>query len=115
MEEDKKTNPSSTSAESTEADVIIIGVGTAGEDLSLLLLDAGLDVIGIEPALVGGECPYWACLPSKMMTRAAKAVQEAGRVNSMAGEADVKPKRKPVVEKVRWMTGGWDDSVAEES
>ena len=36
------------------ADVIVLGVGTSGEDLSLQLLDAGLEVIGIEPNLVGG-------------------------------------------------------------
>jgi pyruvate/2-oxoglutarate dehydrogenase complex dihydrolipoamide dehydrogenase (E3) component len=97
-----------------DADVIVLGVGTAGEDLSLMLLDAGLDVIGIEPNLIGGECPYWACLPSKIMVRAAKAVQEAGRVKGMAGDVDVSPDWKPVAEKVRWLTGGWDDSVARE-
>ena len=55
----------------TDVDVIVIGVGTCGEDLSLRLLGAGLNVVGIEAALVGGECAYWACLPSKMMIRAA--------------------------------------------
>lgn len=39
-----------------DADVIVLGVGTCGEDLSLRLLGAGLDVIGFEAALVGGEC-----------------------------------------------------------
>jgi len=97
-----------------DADVIVLGVGTAGEDLSLQLLDAGLDVIGIEPNLVGGECPYWACLPSKIMTRAAKVVREARRVGELAGDADVTPDWDPVAEKVRWMTGGWDDSYAVE-
>lgn len=96
------------------ADVIVLGVGTAGEDLSLQLLDAGLDVIGIEPNLVGGECPYWACLPSKIMVRAAKALKEARRIGGTAGEADVRPEWAPVAEKVRWMTGSWDDSVARE-
>jgi pyruvate/2-oxoglutarate dehydrogenase complex dihydrolipoamide dehydrogenase (E3) component len=72
------TPPSSTAAHvSTHgqaepaADVIVLGVGTCGEDLSLRLLGAGLEVVGIEAALVGGECAYWACLPSKMMIRAA--------------------------------------------
>ena len=55
----------------TDVDVIVIGVGTCGEDLSLRLFGAGLNVVGIEAALVGGECAYWACLPSKMMIRAA--------------------------------------------
>lgn len=64
-----------------ETDVIVLGVGTCGEDLSLRLLGAGVDVIGIEAALVGGECAYWACLPTKMMIRAASALQEARRVD----------------------------------
>jgi len=98
---------------SHEADIIVLGVGTCGEDLSLRLLGAGLSVIGIEAALVGGECPYWACLPSKMMIRAAYALQEARRVGSLAGEAHVSPDWGPVAARVRAeATGGWDDSVA---
>jgi pyruvate/2-oxoglutarate dehydrogenase complex dihydrolipoamide dehydrogenase (E3) component len=78
-----RTNADSLAA-GAETDVIVLGVGTCGEDLSLRLLGAGLDVVGIEAALVGGECPYWACLPSKMMIRAANALQEARRVNGLA-------------------------------
>jgi pyruvate/2-oxoglutarate dehydrogenase complex dihydrolipoamide dehydrogenase (E3) component len=97
----------------TEADVIVLGVGTCGEDLSLRLLGAGLSVIGIEASLVGGECPYWACLPSKMMIRAANALQEARRVGGLAGSADVTPDWQPVAARVRTeATGDWDDSVA---
>ena len=55
-----------------DVDVVVLGVGTCGEDLSLRLLGAGLKVVGIEAALVGGECAYWACLPSKMMIRASR-------------------------------------------
>lgn len=94
------------------ADIIVLGVGTCGEDLSLQLLTAGVDVIGIEANLVGGECPYWACLPSKTMLRAAKTLQEARRVNEKSGEADVHPNWDPVAERVRWITGSWDDSTA---
>jgi pyruvate/2-oxoglutarate dehydrogenase complex dihydrolipoamide dehydrogenase (E3) component len=96
-----------------DADVVVLGVGTCGEDLSLRLLGAGLRVVGIEAALVGGECPYWACLPSKMMIRAASVLQEARRVNGMAGYAEVTPDWAPVAARVRAeATGGWDDSVA---
>ena len=66
-------------SEKAEADIIILGVGTCGEDLSLRLLGAGIDVIGIEADLIGGECPYWACIPSKVMVQAAATVQEARR------------------------------------
>lgn len=78
------TNGKDPSHESN-ADVVVLGVGTSGEDISLRLLGAGLDVVGIEAALVGGECPYWACLPSKMMIRAANALQEARRINGLGG------------------------------
>lgn len=96
-----------------DVDVIVLGVGTSGEDLSLRLLGAGLSVVGIEASLVGGECPYWACLPSKMMIRAANALHEARRVNDLAGHAEVAPDWAPVAARIRAeATGGWDDSIA---
>ena len=98
-----------------DVDVVVLGVGTCGEDLSLRLLGAGLNVVGIEAALVGGECPYWACLPSKMMIRAANLLQEARRVGGVAGQVEVMPDWAPVAARVRAeATGGWDDSVAVE-
>lgn len=94
-------------------DVIVVGVGTCGEDLSLRLLGAGLEVVGIEAALVGGECAYWACLPTKMMIRAANALQEARRVDGLAGHADVRSDWAPVAARVRnEVTAGWQDSYA---
>jgi pyruvate/2-oxoglutarate dehydrogenase complex dihydrolipoamide dehydrogenase (E3) component len=110
-----RTKPYIASDSDADADVIVLGVGTCGEDLSLRLLGAGLNVVGIEAALVGGECPYWACLPSKMMIRAANVLQEARRVSGMAGRAEVTPDWEPVAARVRAeATGGWDDSVAVE-
>lgn len=95
------------------ADVVILGLGTGGEDLSLQLLNAGLDVVGIEPALLGGECAYWACIPSKIMIRASNLLQEARRVDGVAGRADVTPDWSPVANRIRTeATGDWDDSIA---
>jgi pyruvate/2-oxoglutarate dehydrogenase complex dihydrolipoamide dehydrogenase (E3) component len=97
----------------SDADIVVVGVGTCGEDLSLRLLGAGLSVVGVEAALVGGECAYWACLPSKMMIRAANILQEARRVNGMAGQVEVTSDWGPVARRVRTeATGGWDDSIA---
>jgi pyruvate/2-oxoglutarate dehydrogenase complex dihydrolipoamide dehydrogenase (E3) component len=76
---------------SDQADVILLGMGTGGEELGGRLAMSGLDVVGIEPELVGGECAYWACIPSKMMIRAANLLQEARRVNGIAGHAEVIP------------------------
>jgi pyruvate/2-oxoglutarate dehydrogenase complex dihydrolipoamide dehydrogenase (E3) component len=106
------TTGEKTNSRESEVDVIVLGVGTCGEDISLRLLDSGLKVAGIEASLVGGECPYWACLPSKVMIRAASALFEAGKVNEMAGRAQVFPDWKPVASRVRLTTGEWDDSIA---
>ncbi len=114
MSEAARSQPSSVTNRDADADVIVLGVGTAGEDVSLQLLDAGLDVIGIEENLIGGECPYWACLPSKLMVRTAKAVREARWVGDVAADAEVTPDWDRVADKVRWLTGGWDDSGARE-
>jgi len=116
MSNTRRSNNTNTALESnTDVDVIVLGVGTCGEDLSLRLLDAGLDVVGIEAALVGGECAYWACLPSKLMIRAANLLQEARRVDGMAGQAEVTPDWELLAARVRAeVTGGWDDSIAVE-
>ena len=52
-----------------EADAVVVGLGPGGEHVAEDLAEAGLDVVGIEAELVGGECPYWGCIPSKMMVR----------------------------------------------
>ncbi len=112
-ETQRKTRSHITSDGNTAVDVIVLGVGTCGEDLSLRLLGAGLNVVGIEAALVGGECAYWACLPSKVMIRAASVLQEARRVSDLAGHAEVTPDWDRVAARVRTeVTGGWDDSTA---
>jgi pyruvate/2-oxoglutarate dehydrogenase complex dihydrolipoamide dehydrogenase (E3) component len=95
------------------ADVIVVGMGPGGEDVAERLAEAGLDVIGIDAELVGGECPYWGCVPSKMMIRAADLVADAGRVDGMAGEATVQPDWAPVARRIRdEATDSWDDTVA---
>jgi pyruvate/2-oxoglutarate dehydrogenase complex dihydrolipoamide dehydrogenase (E3) component len=61
-------------------DVIVIGAGPAGEHAVTRLTDAGMRVALIEQELVGGECAYWACIPSKTLLRAAEARAAAARV-----------------------------------
>ncbi|WP_234383049.1 hypothetical protein [Streptomyces dysideae] len=46
---------------SEQADAVVLGLGSGGEYVSDCLAEAGLDVVGIEAELVGGECPYWGC------------------------------------------------------
>ncbi|HVA08185.1 MAG TPA: FAD-dependent oxidoreductase, partial [Acidimicrobiales bacterium] len=78
------------------ADVVVVGMGPGGEDLAEHLAEAGLDVVGIESTLVGGECPYWGCVPSKMMIRAANLLAEARRIPGVAGSSTVDPDWAPV-------------------
>jgi pyruvate/2-oxoglutarate dehydrogenase complex dihydrolipoamide dehydrogenase (E3) component len=94
-------------------DVIVVGLGPGGEDAAGKLAEAGLDVVGIDAELVGGECPYWGCVPSKMMIRAANLLTEARRIDGMAGHADVTPDFAPVARRIRdEATDNWDDQVA---
>jgi pyruvate/2-oxoglutarate dehydrogenase complex dihydrolipoamide dehydrogenase (E3) component len=74
-----------------DAEVIVVGLGVDGEFVAGRLADAGLGVVGIESALVGGECPYWGCVPSKMIIRAANTLAEARRSSKLAGRATVQP------------------------
>ncbi len=96
-----------------EVDVVVVGLGVGGEEVAGRLAQAGLAVVGIEHRLVGGECPYWGCVPSKMMIRAANLLAEARRIDGMAGDATVDPDWTPVAKRIREeATDDWDDKVA---
>ncbi|MEU4565903.1 NAD(P)/FAD-dependent oxidoreductase [Micromonospora sp. NPDC023956] len=96
-----------------QVDVVVIGLGVGGEEVAGRLAEAGLDVVGVERGLVGGECPYWGCIPSKMMIRAANALAEARRVDGLAGSAEVRPDWAPVARRIREeATADWDDTAA---
>jgi pyruvate/2-oxoglutarate dehydrogenase complex dihydrolipoamide dehydrogenase (E3) component len=94
------------------ADVVVIGLGPGGEEVASRLAEAGLAVVGIERELVGGECPYWGCIPSKIIVRASGALAEAGRVDLLAGTAEVRADYTPVARRIRSATDGWDDTEA---
>ncbi len=96
-----------------EVDVVVIGMGPGGEDVAERLAEAGLSVAGVEARLVGGECPYWGCVPSKMMIRAADLLAEGRRIPGMAGSSQVDPDWAPVASRIRAeATDDWDDKVA---
>ena len=95
------------------ADVVVLGMGPGGEEVAGRLAQAGLDVVGIEGKLLGGECPYWGCVPSKMMIRAANLLAEARRIPGMAGSSTVSPDWAPLSRRIRdEATDDWNDQVA---
>jgi pyruvate/2-oxoglutarate dehydrogenase complex dihydrolipoamide dehydrogenase (E3) component len=96
-------------------DVVVLGMGPGGEDAAERLAGAGLEVVGIDGGLVGGECPYWGCVPSKMMIRAADLLAEGRRIPEMAGTSTITPDWAPVATRIRTeATDDWDDRVAVE-
>jgi pyruvate/2-oxoglutarate dehydrogenase complex dihydrolipoamide dehydrogenase (E3) component len=96
-------------------DVVVLGMGVGGEEVANTLADNGLNVVGIESSLVGGECPYFGCIPTKMMIRADDVVAEGRRIPGFAGDSTVKPDWKPVAQRIRDVaTDNWDDRVAVE-
>ena len=94
-------------------DMVVIGLGPGGEYAAGALAEAGLNVTGVEAHLVGGECPYYGCVPSKMMIRAANLIAETRRVPGMAGTSTVTPDWSPVARRIREeATDDWNDKVA---
>jgi pyruvate/2-oxoglutarate dehydrogenase complex dihydrolipoamide dehydrogenase (E3) component len=98
-----------------KVDAIVLGMGVGGEELAECLASNGLKTVGIEQHLVGGECPYYGCIPTKMMIRADDVLAEGRRIPGFAGSSTVAPDWSPVARRIREeATDNWDDRVAVE-
>jgi pyruvate/2-oxoglutarate dehydrogenase complex dihydrolipoamide dehydrogenase (E3) component len=97
-----------------EHDLIVVGMGVGGEEVASRAAESGMDVLSIERKLVGGECPYWGCIPSKVMVRAGNSLAEALRVTGLAGGSSISPDWAPVAKRVRKVTADWNDEAAVE-
>ena len=67
-----------------EFDVVCLGGGVAGEAIATGLQGSGLTLAVVERELVGGECPYWGCMPSKTLLRSGETLSEADRARLLA-------------------------------
>ena len=98
---------------SNEVDVVVVGLGPGGEHVASEVASAGLDVVAIDRHLVGGECPYYGCVPTKMMVRAGDALAEGRRIPELAGASTVAADWTPVAKRIaEEATDSWDDTVA---
>src|SRR5919112_3655981 len=74
-------------------DVVVLGAGPGGEVVAGRLAEAGLEVAIVEDRLVGGECSFWACMPSKGLLRPYEALEETLRIpgarEAVTGKLDV--------------------------
>jgi pyruvate/2-oxoglutarate dehydrogenase complex dihydrolipoamide dehydrogenase (E3) component len=98
----------------TEYDLIVIGAGAIGENVADRAVRGGLRTALVESELVGGECSYWACMPSKALLRSGSVLRSAravaGAREAVTGEIDV----KAVLERRNSFTNDWkDESQAE--
>ena len=94
-----------------EFDVVCLGGGVAGEALAAGLRGSGLSLVVVERELVGGECPYWGCMPSKTLLRSGETLAEAGRARTLAASSvDWMVDFPKVSKRVLWMARDLDDS-----
>ena len=90
-------------------DVIVIGAGAVGENVADRTVQGGLSTLVVEAELVGGECSYWACMPSKVLLRSGAALAAARRVagaaEAVTGQVDV----AAVLKRRTEFTHDWND------
>lgn len=105
-EDEEKT----TSEEDLTYDVVVIGSGPSGRTVSLRCAKSGLSAALVESSLVGGDCHYWACIPSKALLRPPEALDEACHVDgarqAVIGKMDV----ESVFSRRNSFVDNWNDS-----
>ncbi len=96
--------------EGTSYDVVVLGAGPVGENVADYAVRGGLTAVVVEAELVGGECSYWACMPSKALLRPVEALSAAravaGSREAVTGRLDA----AAVLARRDSFTSGWDDA-----
>ncbi len=96
----------------SEFDAIVFGAGPGGRGAAKRLVQAGLSTAMVEQELVGGECPFWACIPTKALLRPAELIGEARHTPGI----DDATHRWPEIREYRdYMNSGLDDTKKAES
>lgn len=90
-------------------DLIVIGGGPVGENVADYATKRGVRVALVEAELVGGECSYWACMPSKALLRSGHAMRAARRLPGAAGAVTGPLDADEVLARRTRFTSGWDD------
>jgi dihydrolipoamide dehydrogenase len=90
-----------------ETDVVVIGAGPVGENVADRAVRGGLEAVIVEAELVGGECSYWACMPSKALLRPGAALRAAQAVAGVSG-GSLDP--RAILERRDGFAAHWDDS-----
>jgi dihydrolipoamide dehydrogenase len=92
-----------------EYDLIVLGGGPVGENVADRAVQGGLTAVIVEGELVGGECSYWACMPSKALLRSPQALRAAqhvgGAAEAVTGDLDV----RAVLDRRDSFTSHWQD------
>ncbi|MGH9116125.1 MAG: FAD-dependent oxidoreductase, partial [Acidimicrobiales bacterium] len=97
-------------AEEREYDVVVIGAGSTGENVADRVVQGGLSAVVVEAELVGGDCSYWACMPSKALLRPGSALAAAKRVAGARQAVTGRLDAAAVLERRDSFTSHWDDS-----
>jgi dihydrolipoamide dehydrogenase len=104
------TTPTPTPTPTRKYDVVVLGGGAVGENVADRAVQGGLTAVIVEHELLGGECSYWACMPSKALLRSAAALRAARRVpgaaEAITGDLDV----AAVLARRDAFTSNWSDA-----